>query len=128
MTLNSALRQFPLRIYRRLRAWVVKRHTEIKLAARATAAAVASFALVHLLELPQGYWAVFTAILIMQTSLGGSLQAITDRMIGTLGGHLGSTRYPDPGTITLWRGLLRLDAMVEGYRLAQILPRQRDGP
>lgn len=86
MTLNSALRQFPLRIYGRARAWVVKRHTEIKLAARVTAAAVACFALVHVLGLPQGYWAVFTAILIMQTSLGGSLQAITDRMIGTLGG------------------------------------------
>lgn len=50
------------------------------------------------------------------------------RMIGKLGGHLGSTRYPDPGTITLWRGLLRLDAMVAGYRLAQLLHRQRDGP
>jgi len=50
------------------------------------------------------------------------------RMIGVLGGHLASKRYPDPGTITLWRGLLRLEAMVEGYRLAQILPRQRDGP
>lgn len=50
------------------------------------------------------------------------------RMIGALGGHLGSKRYPDPGTITLWRGLLRLEAMVEGYRLAQTLHRQRDGP
>ena len=50
------------------------------------------------------------------------------RMIGALGGYLGSKRYPDPGTITLWRGLLRLEAMVAGYRLAQLLHRQRDGP
>jgi hypothetical protein len=49
-------------------------------------------------------------------------------MIGALGGYLGSKRYPDPGTITLWRGLLRLEAMVAGYRLAQLLHRQRDGP
>lgn len=82
MTLNSSLRQFP----RRARALGAKHHTEFRLAARVTAAAVACFALVHVLNLPQGYWAVFTAVLIMQTSLGGSLQAITDRMIGTLGG------------------------------------------
>jgi hypothetical protein len=50
------------------------------------------------------------------------------RMIGMLGGHLASKRYPDPGTITLWRGLLRLEALVEGCRLAQLLYRQRDGP
>lgn len=50
------------------------------------------------------------------------------RMIGMLGGHLASKKYPDPGTITLWRGLLRLDALVEGCRLAQSLLRQRDGP
>lgn len=50
------------------------------------------------------------------------------RMIGMLGGYLGSKQYPDPGTITLWRGLLRLEAMVEGYQLAQVLQRQRDGP
>jgi hypothetical protein len=50
------------------------------------------------------------------------------RMIGALGGFLPSKRYPDPGTITLWRGLLRLEALVEGCRLAQLLYRQRDGP
>jgi hypothetical protein len=50
------------------------------------------------------------------------------RMIGALGGHLASKRYPDPGTITLWRGLLRLEALVEGCRLAQLLYRPRDGP
>ena len=50
------------------------------------------------------------------------------RMIGMLGGFLASKQYPDPGTITLWRGLLRLEALVEGCRLAQILYRQRDGP
>jgi hypothetical protein len=51
------------------------------------------------------------------------------RMIGALGGFLPSKRCPDPGTVTLWRGLLRLDALVEGFRLAQlVLHRQRDGP
>ena len=86
MTLNSALRHFRPRIFGRMRAWMAKHHTELRLAARVTVAAVASFALVHYIDMPQGYWAVFTAVLIIQTSLGGSLQAIIDRMIGTLGG------------------------------------------
>ncbi len=86
MRLSSDLRQMPRLLYGRLRAWTTKRRSEIRLAARMTVAAVASFAMVHILALPQGYWAVFTAVLIMQTSVGGSLQAITDRLIGTLGG------------------------------------------
>ncbi|MGQ0740845.1 MAG: FUSC family protein [Alphaproteobacteria bacterium] len=86
MTLNSALRRSRQRISGRLRGWAGKRRTEIRLAMRVTAASVATFALVHVLGMPQGYWAVFTAVLIMQTSLGGSVQAITDRMMGTLGG------------------------------------------
>lgn len=52
----------------------------------------------------------------------------TVRMIGALGGFVPSKRYPDPGTVTLARGLLRLEAMVEGCRLAQFVGRQRDGP
>ncbi len=51
-----------------------------------TAAGVLSFALAELLALPQGYWAVFTAVLVTQASLGGSLKATTDRLIGTIGG------------------------------------------
>jgi uncharacterized membrane protein YccC len=86
MRLNSDLRQLPRRFYGRCRAWTAKRRSEIRLALRMTVAAVASYVLVHLLDLPQGYWAVFTAVLIMQTSIGGSLQAIIDRLIGTLGG------------------------------------------
>lgn len=86
MRLSSDFRHWPRRFYGRWRAWTAKRRSEIRLAARMTVAAVASYALVHLLDLPQGYWAVFTAVLIMQTSIGGSLQAIFDRLIGTLGG------------------------------------------
>ena len=38
------------------------------------------------------------------------------RMTAKLGGFLGRKTDGEPGTITLWRGLLRLDAMVIGYR------------
>lgn len=38
------------------------------------------------LGLPQGYWSVLTAIIVMQTRLGASLKAAGDRMLGTLAG------------------------------------------
>lgn len=51
------------------------------------------------------------------------------RMIAKLGGFLGRKSDGEPGTITLWRGLTRLDAIVIGYRAAmrQVL-RQRAPP
>jgi uncharacterized membrane protein YccC len=64
------------------------RQAEIRLALRATVAAVLAFALARLLELPQGYWAVITAILVMQTSVGASLKAALDRLGGTLAGAI----------------------------------------
>jgi hypothetical protein len=43
------------------------------------------------------------------------------RMIAALGGFLGRPRDGEPGTITVWRGLERLDNIVIGYRVAQRL-------
>lgn len=40
------------------------------------------------------------------------------RMIAKLGGFLGRKSDGDPGTTTLWRGLVRLDNIVIGYRIA----------
>jgi hypothetical protein len=40
------------------------------------------------------------------------------RMTAKLGGFLGRKSDGEPGTETLWRGLLRLDGMTEGWRLA----------
>jgi len=50
------------------------------------------------------------------------------RMTAKLGGFLGRKGDGEPGTITLWRGLQRLDNMVIGYQAAHGLSRQRDGP
>jgi len=41
------------------------------------------------------------------------------RMTAKLGGFLGRKADGEPGTETLWRGLLRLDGMTEGWRLAR---------
>jgi hypothetical protein len=46
------------------------------------------------------------------------------RMIARLGGFLGRKGDGEPGTTTVWRGLIYLDGMVIGYRLA----RRHNGP
>jgi uncharacterized membrane protein YccC len=45
-----------------------------------------ALAIAQILSLPQGYWAVLTAIVIMQTRLGASLKAAADRVLGTFVG------------------------------------------
>jgi uncharacterized membrane protein YccC len=65
----------------------IERHrSQIRLALRATIASCVSFLVAKLIGLPQGYWAVITALLIMQASLGGSIKAALDRLAGTLAG------------------------------------------
>src|SRR6478752_5310753 len=58
----------------------------MRLALRATIAALLAHAVAVLLQFTQGYWVVITAIIVMQASLGGSLKAAADRMSGTLAG------------------------------------------
>jgi uncharacterized membrane protein YccC len=70
----------------RLVAWLRRRGAELRLSLRMTAAGLITFALAELLHLSQGYWAVLTAVMVIQSSVGGSLKATLDRFIGTLGG------------------------------------------
>jgi uncharacterized membrane protein YccC len=65
-----------------------RRRTEVRHGLRIAAAGLLSFATAHLLNLPQGYWAVFTAILVVQGSVGGSWKAAVDRLMGTLLGAI----------------------------------------
>ena len=68
--------------------WLERHGSETRLALRTTLAALITFALAHLFQLPQGYWAVLTSVIIMQGSVGGSLKASIDRMIGTFAGAI----------------------------------------
>src|SRR4029453_12419096 len=61
---------------------------ELRHALRVVTAVVAAFAVVRLLGLPQGWWAVITALLVVQTSVGGSLKAALARLWGTIAGAL----------------------------------------
>lgn len=56
----------------------------IRQAIQTTVAAVAAYGLATSLSLPQGYWAVVTAMLVVQTSVGASLGLAIDRLLATL--------------------------------------------
>lgn len=68
--------------------WIARHRAELGLSLRITAAGLLAFAAGQLLGLPQVYWAVLTAIIVMQASLGGSLKATADRLIGTIAGAI----------------------------------------
>jgi uncharacterized membrane protein YgaE (UPF0421/DUF939 family) len=51
-------------------------------------AACIAYAAADLLDLPQGFWAVMTAILVTQANVGASLGLATDRLLGSLLGVL----------------------------------------
>ena len=51
-----------------------------------TVASVTTFVLAHAHGLPQGFWAVITALIVTQSSVGGSLKAAADRFAGSVFG------------------------------------------
>ncbi|HUZ90797.1 MAG TPA: FUSC family protein [Methylocella sp.] len=60
---------------------------QLRLCLRVTAAALLSFVLGKSLNIPLGgLWAVLTAVVVTQTSVGGSLKATIEYLTGTLGG------------------------------------------
>lgn len=70
----------------RIRTWLRLHRGEIRVATRATVAAVLSLALAYLLALPQPYWAVLASLLVIQATVGASLQSSMDWLVGTIGG------------------------------------------
>jgi uncharacterized membrane protein YccC len=88
---------------------LVRRRAELRLGVRITAAGLFSFVLGEALTLPQSYWAVFTAVLVVQTSVGGSFKAALDRLIGTVSGAvygaLVATLVPHNDALTLGTAL-----------------------
>jgi hypothetical protein len=59
---------------------------------RMTVAALLAFALTQLLAIPlHGLWAVLTAVVVTQVSVGGSLRAAAEYVVGTLGGVVYAT-------------------------------------
>ncbi|MBY0298914.1 MAG: FUSC family protein, partial [Methylobacterium sp.] len=72
----------------RLRAWLQIRLTArraiLTQGARMTVASLATYVLAEALGLPQAFWAVVSALIVTQGSLGGSLKAAFDRFLGSV--------------------------------------------
>src|SRR5262245_64506929 len=72
----------------RLRSWGSTHSAELRLCVRSTTAAVLTFAAAQVLHLPIALWAVLTAVILTQISVGRSLKATTDYLTSTLGGAI----------------------------------------
>lgn len=70
------------------RALVRHRRVQLALSIRVTIAAAAALALAQLFHLPLPLWAVLTAVIVTQMSVGKSLKATLDYVVGTLGGAI----------------------------------------
>lgn len=75
-----------LPLTQRLRNLLTRRASDLRQTVRVTVAVAAAYAVYKILDLQQGYWAVFTVLIVMQGSIGGTLGAAIDRMMGTIGG------------------------------------------
>ncbi len=113
-----------------IRRWLRVHRADWRFGLRITMAGVVAFILAHAFNLPQGYWAVFTAVLVTQASVGGSLKAAVDRLIGTfVGAIVGAaavTTVP-PGDTFALGGALAL-ALVPMSILSAIYPVLRVAP
>jgi uncharacterized membrane protein YccC len=76
------------RLWGNLRALVRHRRVQLALSIRVTFAALVALALAQFLQLPLPLWAVLTAVIVTQMSVGRSLKATFDYLAGTLGGAI----------------------------------------
>jgi uncharacterized membrane protein YccC len=75
-------------LWKSLRSLVSHRRVQLALSIRVTIAALVALALAQLLQLPLPLWAVLTAVIVTQMSVGRSLKATFDYLVGTLGGAI----------------------------------------
>src|SRR6218665_2988857 len=73
---------------KRVVAFFQARKVELGLGVRVTAAALASLIVALTLGLKLPLWAVLTAIIVTQMSVGRSLKATRDYLVGTIGGAI----------------------------------------
>jgi uncharacterized membrane protein YccC len=113
-----------------LGAWLGSHRAQFRLGLRITVASLATFALAHLLGLGQSSWAVLTALIVMQSSVGGSLKATVDRFIGSLGGAVWGVgvSLAIPHTDTLSLGVALAVGVAPLAVVAAIWPAYRVAP
>src|SRR5207253_1912761 len=74
--------------FKRLAALARSRKAQLALALRVTVAAVGAYAIATALHLLLPLWAVLTSLIVTQMSVGRSLKATRDYMLGTIGGAI----------------------------------------
>ena len=84
----------------RLRRAVSRHRPVVVQALRMTASSLAAFGLASAFGLPQGFWAVITALIVTQANVGGSLKAAFDRFAGSVCGAVygGAVAFAFPTT------------------------------
>lgn len=75
-------------LWTRTRDLLRRYRAQVKLSLRVTVAALLSLALAQAAQLPLPLWAVLTAVIVTQMSVGRSLKATTDYIAGTIGGAI----------------------------------------
>jgi uncharacterized membrane protein YccC len=70
----------------RVGLWIAGHKAEARAAIRATVAGVLSYGVAAFFGLPEPYWAVMSTLLVIQSTVGASLQSSVDRLAGTVGG------------------------------------------
>lgn len=75
-------------VWAEFRSLARHRRVQLALSIRATIAALTALVLAQLLRLPLPLWAVLTAVIVTQMSVGRSLKATLDYLVGTLGGAI----------------------------------------
>jgi uncharacterized membrane protein YccC len=120
----------PERLGRRAVSAALRRRTELRHAVRVSVAVGACFLLVgQLLHLPQGYWAVFTTVIVVQTSVGGTITASLERLQGTmLGAVIGVAAAYLKARTVLEEGLVLAGAVAVCAFLAAVRPAFRVAP
>jgi uncharacterized membrane protein YccC len=71
-----------------LRGWPKSHRTELRLCFRVTASALLTLVVSQLFHLRFALWAVLTAVILTQMSVGRSVKATADYLVGTLGGAI----------------------------------------
>jgi uncharacterized membrane protein YccC len=110
--------------------WLARHRARLWLVLRTMVSTALAYALSTALRLPQGYWAVLTAIIVTQNSVGGSLKAAVDRLVGSicgaLVGALAAVLLPAHTPIAL--GLVLVIAVTPLVLLTAYAPQYRIAP
>src|SRR5271170_2079367 len=126
----KAVWQEDVKLWNDLHSWTSANAVALRLCLRMTVAGLLAYTLTQMFTLAQGYWSVFSAIIIMQSSVGGSVKATIDRVIGTIGGAVtgGAVAYLLPHESALSVGVALVIAFVPLTLVAALWPNYRIAP